>query len=166
MMVSISNTTTFIFLFLAIFLAGIHLKCVVSSSPIVIVPTKVRVDITNRLTNRYLSVHCKDKNNDLGVHQINVGETYSFSFFPKYWFPSTLYFCNFAWLEGYYYFDIYVQYRDQYCNKFKCSWDIVATGPCKTSDRNRDCFPWNKPADGRILFVQQNNNTLSLPLPV
>ena len=121
MMVSIFNTITLVCLFLTIFIGNRHLKCSVSGSPIVVVPTKVTVEITNRLTDRYLAVHCKDKNNDLGVHQINVGQTYSFSFTPNFVFPSTLYFCDFTWLEGFHYFDIYVQLRDQYCNKFKCS---------------------------------------------
>jgi len=159
-MVSISNTTTLVYLFLALFFGGSHLKYCVSGSPIVVVPTKVTVEITNRLIDRYLAVHCKDKNNDFGVHQINVGQTYNFSFTPNFVFPSTLYFCDFTWLEGFHYFDIYVQRRDQYCNKFKCSWDIVATGPCKTNDPSRNCFPWNKAAAGKRLLVQQNNNTL------
>ena len=160
MMVSIFNTTILVCLFLTMFFGGRHLKSGVSGSRIVVVPSKVTVEITNRLTNRYLAVHCKDKNNDLGVHQIGVGQTYSFSFTPNFVFPSTLYFCDFTWLEGFHYFDIYVQHRDQYCNKFKCSWDIVATGPCKTSDPSRNCFSWNKHAVAKRLLVQQNNNTL------
>jgi len=149
-MVSISTTPTLVCLFLIIFL-GVQLKYGVSGAPLL--PTKVTVEITNRLTNKNLTVHCKDKNTDLGEHQINVGQTYSFSFFPKYFIPSTLYFCHFVWSEENHYFDIYVQSRDEYCTKNNCSWDIVATGPCKSNSAIRDCFPWNKPNAERRLFV-------------
>ena len=67
-MVSIFNTTTLVCLFLTIFFGGRHLKCGVSGSLLVVVPTKVTVKITNRLTDRYLAIHCKDKNNDFGLH--------------------------------------------------------------------------------------------------
>jgi len=159
-MVSISNTTSVVCLLLTIFL-GVQLKYDVSGAPLF--PTEVTVEMTNRLTNRNLALRCKDKNNDLGVHQINVFQTYSFSFFPKNFFSSTLYFCHFVWSEGNHYFDIYMQERDGYCDKnHKCSWDIIEAGPCKNTKASLDCFVWNKPvaAAGRRLLVQQNNSTL------
>ncbi|WVZ14000.1 hypothetical protein V8G54_011566 [Vigna mungo] len=139
-------------LFLAIFV-GVQLKCGESGVPVL--PTKVTVQITNRLSERYLAVHCKDKNTDLGVHQLNVGETYSFKFFPKYYFPTTLYFCHFTWLEADHYFDIYVQDRDGYCSDNTCIWEIFADGPCRTNKDPRHCYGWNPPS-----AAQQRNNTL------
>jgi len=146
-----------VFCLLTIFF-GVQLKCAESSVPFF--PTKETVDITNHLDMRYLAVQCKDKNNDLGVHQLNVGQTFSFTFFPKVFFPSTLYFCHFVWLEGDHYFDIYVQDRDGYCQKNSCSWDIIANGPCRTISGHRECYNWNPPAEGKRLFMQQSNNTL------
>ncbi|ESW22890.1 hypothetical protein PHAVU_004G003400 [Phaseolus vulgaris] len=146
MMVIMSKITAILCLLFTIFI-GDQLKCGESHVPIL--PTRVTVEITNRLIDRYLAVRCKDKHNDFGVQYLNVGETFSFRFFPKYYYPSTLFFCQFVWLEGDYYFDIYVQDRDGYCHHNKCSWDIVAKGPCQT-DGIRECYGWNPPADEKI----------------
>ncbi|WVZ14631.1 hypothetical protein V8G54_012197 [Vigna mungo] len=135
-------------LFLAIFV-GVQLKCGESAFPVF--PTKVTIEIKNRLTQRDLTVHCKDKNTDLGVHKLNVGEAYSFQFF----LPTTLYFCRFTWLEGDHNFDIYVQDRDGNCTANTCLWEISATGPCRTNRLPPLCFGWNPPS-----AVQQSNNTL------
>ncbi|XP_014524517.1 S-protein homolog 5-like [Vigna radiata var. radiata] len=141
-------------LFLAIFV-GVQLKCL--ESGIALRMDAVTVQITNRLSERYLAVHCKDKHNDLGLHQLNVGETYGFKFYPELIFPTTLYFCHFTWLEEDHYFDIYVQKRDGYCNSDICAWDILPTGPCRTNKDPRQCYGWNPPS-----AVQQSNNTLLL----
>jgi len=92
---------------------------------------------------------------------LNVGETFSFKFFPKYYFPSILFFCHFAWLEENHYFDIYVHDRHGYCHHDKCVWDILVNGPCTINTELREYFVWNSSAASKILFVQQNN-TLSL----
>ncbi|KAG2383880.1 uncharacterized protein HKW66_Vig0256880 [Vigna angularis] len=142
-------------LYLAIFV-GVQFKCGESLGGLPpVLPTKVTVQITNRLSMRYLAVQCKDKHSDLGVHQLNVGETYSFQFFPKFYFPTTLYFCHFVWLEGDHYFDIYDQDRDGYCKGNTCIWEIFPTGPCRTNKDPRQCYGWNPPP-----AVQQSNNTL------
>jgi len=73
---------------------GVQLKCGESIAPIL--PTRVAVEIINRLVDRYLVVQCKDKHNDFGMQQLNVGETFSFRFFPKYYYPSTLFFLSFC----------------------------------------------------------------------
>ena len=89
MMILVSKITAILCLLLTIFF-GVQLKCGESIAPIL--STRVTVEITNRLVDRYLAVQCKDKHNDFGVQQFNVGETFSFRFFPKYYYPSTLFF--------------------------------------------------------------------------
>ena len=137
------------------FVLGLHLKCNVSAIPIF--PTKVTVEITNRLSMKHLDVHCKDKHHDLGLITLNVNATYSFRFYPNYYLPRTLYFCRFEWLDSDYHFDIYVEKRDGYCihNRYHCSWDILENGPCKITHGHPRCFTWNKVFTGK-------NNTFSL----
>ncbi|KAK7365210.1 hypothetical protein VNO80_14086 [Phaseolus coccineus] len=108
-----------------------------------IIPTKVTVEITNRLNMKILGLRCQEKHRDMGVHILNVGETYSFRFYPNYLFPVTLYFCHFKYSGGDHHFDIYVQRRDDYCFHNRCSWEIVENGPCKIKPRSRECFNWN-----------------------
>ena len=136
-------------------------ECGESGSPLL--PTKVTVEITNRLTDRYLAVQCKDKHHDLGVQQLNVGQTFSFNFYPNFFLTSTLYFCHFVWLEGDRYFNIYEEDIDGYCDHHHtCYWDILATGPCKYQPGPRRCFRWNPPALRKRLLLEKNNNTLSM----
>ena len=159
MMILVSRITLVYTLLLTIFL-GMQLKCGESIAPIL--PTKVTVQITNSIFNGYLDVHCKSKDNDLGVQHLNVQQSYSFSFFPKFFFPSTLYFCRFIWTGGDHYFDIYVQNRDGYCKDNLCSWNILGNGPCRWISGALKCFPWNPPAVGQRLLLQLSNNTLSV----
>jgi len=77
-----------------------HLQCVVSDGPIIFFPTKVTVKIINRLINRYLTVQCKDKNTDIGVHQITVGQTYRLTFFLNLLFrPLYTFVILYSWKE-------------------------------------------------------------------
>ncbi|KAG2383876.1 uncharacterized protein HKW66_Vig0256920 [Vigna angularis] len=126
----------FCLLFLVLQLTGI-----VTAIPFF--PTKVSVEITNKLSRKDLHLHCKDKHNDLGIVELKVNETYSFRFYPQFFFPSTLYFCHFTWLYGDHRFDIYVEYRDLYCIHNLCSWEILENGPCKIKKSGkRECFAW------------------------
>jgi len=106
-------------------------------------PTRVTVEITNGLTKKVLSVHCKDKNNNLGFVELDVGQTFSFRFYPNYFLPRTLYFCYFQWIGVGHSFDIYVQKRDDYCSHNRCSWVIAENGPCMIKPLSRECFKWN-----------------------
>ncbi|RYR57856.1 hypothetical protein Ahy_A05g023544 [Arachis hypogaea] len=84
-------------------------------------PLKVTVTIINNLSGgKQLTVHCKDKKNDFGFKELQVGQNWSFIFPP--WFTS-LYFCSFAWSTGFHYFDIYVHNRDIYRCKH-CIWEF------------------------------------------
>ncbi|ESW22900.1 hypothetical protein PHAVU_004G004400, partial [Phaseolus vulgaris] len=87
-----------------------------------------------------LTVNCKDKRNDLGVHTLKAEETYTFIFRPNLFFNVTLYFCRFVWIGVSHYFDIYRQDRDK-CVEYH--WDIFERGPCKIYPKNNECFLWN-----------------------
>ncbi|XP_030550546.2 S-protein homolog 5-like [Rhodamnia argentea] len=108
---------------------------------------KTTVQITNGLPGGVdLTVHCKSKNDDLGVQVIHPNSFWSFEFRPNAIILNTLYFCSFAWPGQFRYFDIYVESRDlDKCGKL-CMWNIVPDGPCAYNyDRSKydDCYPWN-----------------------
>lgn len=105
------------------------------------------VKIINGLGNgKDLSVHCKSKNDDLGIHVIPPLSFYEFSFRPDY-FWRTLFFGRFWWGgEPAHWFDIYIQRRDENrCGKH-CTWLVIPQGPCLFDDRVKKftlCEKWN-----------------------
>jgi len=122
-----------------------------------IIPHKITVSMTNRfLGEKQVNIHCKDKDHNLGTVTVNVSDTYSFRFFPSFFFNNTLYFCRFMWNGGDHRFDIYVQRRDLLCNDHRCSWDIFEKRPCDVSFGvpSRKCYSWDSSS-------LETNNTLS-----
>ncbi|KAF8016972.1 hypothetical protein BT93_H2233 [Corymbia citriodora subsp. variegata] len=103
---------------------------------------KATVVINNRVgQGATLIVHCKSKDDDLGVRYIT--ESWSFSFTPNP-FGRTLFFCRFSWPGQSEWFDIYKGNRDwHYCEQ--CIWNILPNGPCRLSDSGEFdvCYPWN-----------------------
>ncbi|KAJ4835133.1 hypothetical protein Tsubulata_041543 [Turnera subulata] len=110
----------------------------------------LQVHITNTLERgQALTVHCKSKDDDLGVRQLGPSQSFMFSFTPRFLFGSTLYFCKFSWAGGSRWFDIYDQGRESShrCIDQKYFWKIYQDGPCLDVCKGRregDCFPWNK----------------------
>ncbi|XP_024924731.1 S-protein homolog 5-like [Ziziphus jujuba] len=95
-----------------------------------------------------LTVHCKSKDDDLGIHNIPYKDgNYSFTFKPNIW-GTTQYWCNFLWIGGNHYFDIYIDMRDYpICNNV-CSWQIYPNGPClynRSTQKFDLCHGWNPP---------------------
>ncbi|MCD7469539.1 hypothetical protein HAX54_008643 [Datura stramonium] len=43
-----------------------------------------------------LNVHCQSRDDDLGIHTLNVGDKYDFSFHENFW-GTTVFYCSFAW---------------------------------------------------------------------
>jgi hypothetical protein len=102
------------------------------------------VNILNSLENNlYLTVHCKSKDDDLGFHLLQNGQSYSFQFDDNF-FGTTQYFCSFRWPSEFYYFDIYIFKRDdQRC--VTCNWSIKKSGPClNLPDKPAVCYGWNQ----------------------
>ncbi|KAJ4835131.1 hypothetical protein Tsubulata_041541, partial [Turnera subulata] len=79
-----------------------------------------------------LIVHCKSKEDDLGVKQLGPSQSFMFSFHHREWpFGRTLFFCKFSWAGGSGWFDIYRQSRDEdKCTDKKYFWNIKQNGPC------------------------------------
>jgi hypothetical protein len=108
---------------------------------------RARVEIFNDLGDGLdLTVHCKSKDKDLGVHVIKYPNGFfEFDFKPNFW-GTTLYFCGFRWNGGELkWFDIYDFERDHpQCSD--CFWKIKPDGACQLNYNTKDydlCFPWN-----------------------
>ncbi|CAI0472854.1 unnamed protein product [Linum tenue] len=105
------------------------------------------VTVTNLLyRHHYLTMHCKSKDDDLGVRVLPKRGSWSWHFVPNFW-GTTLFFCAFKWdtSNGLHWFDIYVQKRDQdRCSD--CRWIVTQRGPCwynATSGGYTVCYPFN-----------------------
>jgi len=108
----------------------------------------VRVNVNNMLEgNLDLTLHCKSKDDDLGVQLLHHGQSFSWKFGPR--FPpiifQTLFFCSFAWTGESHYFDIYVQGDKKLDDCDYCNWNVFKSGPCRIQEIGDPiCFPWNK----------------------
>ncbi|KAE8695438.1 hypothetical protein F3Y22_tig00110711pilonHSYRG00010 [Hibiscus syriacus] len=108
-----------------------------------------QVIIYNDLENKKdLTIHCKSKDDDLGVHVISYKESYDFQFEPNF-FGRTLFFCRMTWNGKSHWFDVFREDRDKYwgldhgCFQTdKCVWNVRRNGPC--TENSNACYPWNK----------------------
>ncbi|KAA0050677.1 self-incompatibility protein 1 [Cucumis melo var. makuwa] len=83
-----------------------------------------------------VTVHCKSKNDDLGVHVLPLGQGYSFKFRPNL-VGTTLFFCSFTWTGQHqiYWFNIFDDKRDAgKCTT--CRWIIHAYSMCLQDPTN------------------------------
>ncbi|PRQ45873.1 putative plant self-incompatibility S1 [Rosa chinensis] len=112
-----------------------------------IVKHKTHLQISNYMETE-LTIHCKSKDNDIGVKTLPPQGSYAFSFRPNFW-NSTLFFCKFTWKDGSHWFDIYVQTRDQHSCVKNCNWFVVknGSGVCRLIEGEAHlvdmCYPWN-----------------------
>ncbi|XP_062088952.1 S-protein homolog 5-like [Humulus lupulus] len=68
-----------------------------------------------------LTIHCKSKNDDLGVHVLGRDEYFEWTFYVNLW-ETTLFFCRFDWRDASKTFDAYRAIRDIHrCNH--CLWE-------------------------------------------
>ncbi|GMN20758.1 hypothetical protein TIFTF001_047166 [Ficus carica] len=115
-----------------------------------VIKPETMVVITNYLpNNQSLTLHCKSKDDDLGVHVLPPnGGSFRWLFRMNFW-HTTLYFCSLNWSNGAVVFDAYRAKRDynKRCN-FDCDWNVFEDGIHGYTDRggNDLTIPWNKPS--------------------
>ncbi|KAJ4822091.1 hypothetical protein Tsubulata_041576 [Turnera subulata] len=95
-----------------------------------------------------LFVHCKSADDDLGLKQLRLSESFMFTFHPMGGLiGNTLFFCKFTWASGSGWFDIYYQKRDQrMCDDHRYIWEVKQSGPCLhicAGSPPDFCYPWN-----------------------
>ncbi|TYI84171.1 hypothetical protein E1A91_D05G345600v1 [Gossypium mustelinum] len=104
---------------------------------------KVDVLIYNYLQNGTdLTVHCKSKDDDLGVHLLAFRNYYEFKFRPNL-FGTTLFYCSMQWDGRMHWLDIYTSERDT-CTY--CLWNVKPEGPCLVEYKKVTCYSWNTDA--------------------
>ncbi|KAK5813438.1 S-protein homolog 1-like [Gossypium arboreum] len=100
---------------------------------------KWQVHVVNDLSNKKtLLVHCKSKDDDLGIHNIAAGTEYNWKFRPRV-FGNTLFWCHLAYDNLHAAFDVYWENEALY---YKCDYN--------------DCF-WIARDDGIYLKDIRNN---------
>ncbi|KAM6544728.1 hypothetical protein CsatB_025464 [Cannabis sativa] len=89
-----------------------------------------------------LSVHCKSKDDDLGVQLLTYNSTFTFKFTRNFW-GTTLFFCGFQWKDQFHRFDIYTPDGPR-CTPEPCLWYIIPSGPCKLEAKTYSyrCYEW------------------------
>ncbi|KAL9691767.1 hypothetical protein QQ045_012193 [Rhodiola kirilowii] len=123
----------------------LHISSASTTNGCGFVPT-IHVDITNNIGN--IRIHCKSKDDDLGVQPRVYGQTYGFHFKPNA-FATTLFFCAVMWDGKLEWFEAYKHKQDFHrckASNCHCPWRLTPIGPC-FGDRysfKEYCVPWNK----------------------
>lgn len=136
---AVLNSITFKFSILLIILFSFDARETIAG--ISLTETITILNNVNDPTPTTITVNCKSKDDDLGLHTLLPGETYMFSFKPKILYPivhPTVFSCSFRWPGNphSHNIDIYDQSRDK-C--FHCNWKININGGCLNDGR---CYPW------------------------
>ena len=106
------------------------------------------VRMTNKVSEGYyhgyvLTIHCKSKNDDLGVQVVQLDHVFTFKFTPNFW-GSTLYSCNFRWEDESYYHNIYDYDIDKHRGP-NYDWEIgIKSTFLHKKDNTIDCYNWKK----------------------
>ncbi|KAF8394211.1 hypothetical protein HHK36_020418 [Tetracentron sinense] len=113
-----------------------------------VVTSKTHVRIANDLAEGLnLTLHCKSKDDDLGIKIVPYHYYYEWSFKVNI-FETTLYFCAMNWRDASGTFDVYVAKRDRFRCTEKCWWMVREDGLYYRNDRTGDFdfwFGWPKP---------------------
>ncbi|KAI4357608.1 hypothetical protein L6164_001546 [Bauhinia variegata] len=131
-----------------VFLITLRLMIAASSPMRKLLLEKSKVEIFNALEGgSNLTLHCKSKNDDLGFHTLQSGQSYHFEFRPNFIIDNTLFFCSFAWPEDptLHYFDIY---NGKYNDCVYCPWQVHKQNICgprhQVPNDQTDCFPYDQ----------------------
>ncbi|GAV71833.1 Self-incomp_S1 domain-containing protein [Cephalotus follicularis] len=74
-----------------------------------------------------VTIHCKSKDNDLGVHVLSHDDSFRWKFNVNFW-QTTLFFCGFNSQHGRGVYDIFKADRDQSRCLSLCLWEVQDNG--------------------------------------
>ncbi|KAI3879473.1 hypothetical protein MKX03_014093 [Papaver bracteatum] len=134
-----------------VILAVLASECSSSKESDDIVFAKVRVNITNDMSQHTLTIHCKSDDDDLGEHALSYGQSFHWHFRIDY-FLRTLFTCDMWWndssgklVKGNY--DIYQATRDwKRCRRY-CSFPVRTDGVYGFMRETQTfvlVYPWSK----------------------
>lgn len=131
----------------------------INAKPLTNSPIRLNPTIYQRFTSdlpqntSLLNIHCKSKNDDLGIQTLKPGDLYHFKFHMNFW-GTTLFYCYFSWGSKHNIFDVFKQrggicsdhgelLKDYYCNwMMRDSGIFLAYGPSPTHDEYQFVRPW------------------------
>ncbi|EOA18187.1 hypothetical protein CARUB_v10006666mg [Capsella rubella] len=89
-----------------------------------------------------LNLHCKSRDDDLGVQALQPGQQFQWKFRENL-IKSTEFYCNCGWNNQLKHFTAWTSYEEE-GTCLKCFWSIRADGPCLYADitRKTKCQPW------------------------
>lgn len=125
---TVSNT--YVLLILLELMVSLALPTAFADDPSHVLFRKYHIRIIDDLPDQppELFVHCKSKNNDLGVKSLRPRGMYTIAFYVNFW-KNTLFFCRLKWGENKTSFDAFRTRRDGYrCQKHGCIWSIRPDG--------------------------------------
>ncbi|KAJ9687214.1 hypothetical protein PVL29_015892 [Vitis rotundifolia] len=122
---------------------------------------KTHVRLTNLLgEGSSLTIHCKSKDDDLGVHVLPFKGSFEWSFKPNFFVKNTLFFCNIQWQGKSMYFNSYDEERDlEGCGKY-CYWDVTLKGPCLLKHKGGYDFCSNWPNKKSVGIKQGDDKNM------
>lgn len=95
------------------------------------------VTIVNKLgPGIVLNLHCKSKNDDLGLHVLNYMSSFSWQFKSNLFVYNTLFYCHMSWHDTSVSFDVYRAKRDDSRCSSKCLWTITKAGAYSYDERH------------------------------
>lgn len=104
----------------------------------------VHVNIKNKLADHLdLTVHCKSKDDDIGIQVLRPGESFGWSFGIS-MIGQTQFYCSFKWNgDELKWYDVYIARRDyDVCDT--CNYEIFQSGPCIIlTSKGGVCYGWN-----------------------
>ncbi|KAJ4728388.1 Plant self-incompatibility S1 [Melia azedarach] len=109
---------------------------------------KFSVHIINGLNNQTIDVHCKSRDDDLGLHHLPVHGEFMWKFRVNIK-SSTLYFCKWKWVKGHKTFDVFTtdeQFLGKYCGYDYCRWQGREDGLYGYSEKRRQyvfAYKWD-----------------------
>ncbi|KAK4785621.1 hypothetical protein SAY86_002310 [Trapa natans] len=103
----------------------------------------IHVSVWNKLPGgNNLSIHCKSKDNDLGLQTVRPNQDFAFHFYTNF-LGTTLFYCRFKTKYGEGVYDIYNYKRDvDRCNE--CTWNVTQYGVFGYSHVSEVDFFWPK----------------------
>ncbi|KAL9691236.1 hypothetical protein QQ045_011655 [Rhodiola kirilowii] len=135
--ISVSNVSL---LSLLVFSQVLHIASASTTNGCGLIGPTLHVDITNNIGN--IRIHCKSKDDDLGVQPRGYGQTYGFHFKPNA-FGTTLFFCSVMWDGKLEWFEAFNHTKDlKRCvnSNCHCPWRLTPNGPCF----NENCVSWKR----------------------
>ncbi|KAM7521807.1 hypothetical protein LguiA_011709 [Lonicera macranthoides] len=75
-----------------------------------------------------VNVHCKSKDDDLGLHTMSYNQSFKWHFRPNFWLTKLFYYSVTTKNDANFHFDAYVYTRDRRGCGFDCRWLVVVEG--------------------------------------